>query len=62
MRLGIISFLSLTFYFVPDAKLLEIKYRDYPEIIESEKNLRKDPSNKVLHQKAREERIKMDKS
>ncbi len=62
MRLGIISFLSLTLYFIPDAKLLEIKYRDYPEYIEAEKNLRKDPSNKVLQQKAREERIKMDKS
>jgi len=58
-RLGIIGIIATSLYLLSRESLLEMKYRDFPEYVEAEKKLMKDPTNKELEQKANEERKKM---
>lgn len=60
IRLFLIGILATSLYFVSSETLLELQHRDYPEYVEAEKNLMKDPQNRELLQKANEERQKMD--
>ena len=46
------------FYFVSPEQILEIKNRNFPDYIEAEKQLMRDPENKELQQKVFEERQK----
>jgi hypothetical protein len=62
LRLGIIGTFATLLYFTSYESLLEMKYRNYPEFIEVEKKLMKDPMNKELQIESRELRMKMDKS
>lgn len=62
IRLLLIGGIGTLFLFTSSEKLLEMKFRDYPEYIEAEKKLMKDPSNNDLYEKAREERKKIDSS
>jgi hypothetical protein len=59
IRFFIIGGIGLILLLVSQEQLIEIKYRDYPEYIEAEKALLKDPYNETLIQKAKEESIKM---
>lgn len=60
IRLFIIGSIGTLLYFIPYETLLELKNRNYPDYVEAEKNLMKDPQNRELLQKAYDERQKMD--
>ncbi len=59
LRLSIIGFFGMVLYCFPSEILLEMKNRNFPEYVEAEKKLMKDPENAVLQQNVREEREKM---
>ncbi len=61
IRLVIFGVIGTSLYFLSTEKILEMRNRDFPEYVEAEKKLMKDPENKELQQKVREERIKMNK-
>lgn len=61
-RILIIGGIGSLFLFTSSEKLLELKFRDYPDYIEAEKNSMRDPSNKELLEKADEERNKINTS
>lgn len=58
-RILIIGGIGALFLFTSSEKILELKFKDYPDYIEAEKNLMRDPSNKELLDKANEERKKI---
>ncbi len=62
IRLLLIGGIGAIFLFTSSEKILELKFKDYPEYIEAEKNLMKDPSNKELLEKANNERKKISTS
>lgn len=62
IRLFTIGVYGTLLYFVSSEQLLEMKYKDFPDYIEAEKELMKDPDNMYLREKANEERHKMDLS
>ena len=59
IRIFIVGGIGLIFFMITSEKLIEIKFRDYPEYVEAEKELLKDPYNETLIQKVKEEREKM---
>ena len=62
IRLGIIGTCAMLMYLVSSERLLELQYKNFPDFVEAEKKVMKDPQNKQLRQKANEERQKMDLS
>jgi hypothetical protein len=58
-RVGIIGVVSTLLYLTPDESLVEMKFRKYPEYIEVEKKLMKDPLNKELQNESRELQMKI---
>ena len=62
IRLIILGVIGASLYFLSTEKILEMRNRDFPEYIEAEKKLMKDPENKELQQKAHEERMRMNTS
>ena len=62
IRLGIIGLFANLLYLTSEESILEMKYRNYPEYVDAEKKLMKDPMNKELQELVRKERIKMDKT
>ena len=62
IRLLIFGVIGTSLYFLTTEKILEMRNRDFPEYVEAEKRLMKDPENKELQQKAHEERMKMNTS
>jgi hypothetical protein len=58
-RILIIGVIGTLLLFTKNESLLELKYRDFPEYVEAEKNLMQDPTNKELERIANEERKKM---
>ena len=62
IRLGIIGLFANLLYLTSEESILEMKYRNYPEYVDAEKKLMKDPMNKKLQELVRKERIKMDKT
>lgn len=60
VRLFIIGFFGALLFYTPSEQLIELKYRNYPNYIEAEKQLMLDPTNEILQKKAIEEREKID--
>lgn len=58
IRLIIFALLAGILYLIPSEKILEWKNKGFPEYIQAEKQLMKDPTNKVLQQKVTKERKK----
>jgi len=59
IRISIIGIIGLIFFSLSYEKILELKYRDDPEYMETEKKSMRDFDNLKLRQKASEERQKM---
>jgi hypothetical protein len=59
IRLAIISFIGLVLFFTKSETLLEMKFRDFPEYVEAEKNVMEDPSNLELQKIANKARQEM---
>lgn len=59
VRLFLVGFVSVILLFTPHETLLELKYRDFPDYVKVEKELMKNPENRALQQKVKEERLKM---
>ncbi len=59
IRFFVIGAIGIIFFSLSPELLIEMKYRNYPDYIEIEKALLKDPYNETLIKKAQEERIKM---
>ncbi|WP_299252397.1 hypothetical protein [uncultured Lacinutrix sp.] len=51
-RLIIFGVIGTSLYFLSTEKILEMRNRDFPEYVEAEKILMKDPENKELQQKS----------
>ncbi|MBQ0770122.1 MAG: hypothetical protein KBT58_12605 [Bizionia sp.] len=62
VRLCIMGVIASSLYLIPYENILEMKYRNFPEFIDAEKKLMKDPTNKELERIADQERLKMDLS
>ncbi len=60
IRLFTIGIYSTILFFISSEDLLEMKYKDFPDYVEAEKQLINDPQNIYLQQRANEERQKMD--
>lgn len=60
LRLLIIGFVGIALFPLSYETMLEMKYKNFPDYVEAEKNFIKDPTNKQLEQKADLERMKMD--
>ncbi|OUS00982.1 hypothetical protein A9Q86_09565 [Flavobacteriales bacterium 33_180_T64] len=58
-RLIFIGTFAVSLYLIPYESLLKIKNRKYPEYVEAEIKSMRDPQNKELQEKAREELMKM---
>ena len=61
-RILIIGVIGTLLLFTKNETLLELKYRNFPDYVEAEKNLMNDPTNKELERIANEERKKMHQS
>lgn len=59
IRFSIIGGIGIIFFLITSEKFIELKFKDYPEYVEAEKALLKDPYNETLIQKVKEERDKM---
>ena len=57
-RVIIIGGACLILFFIPNDKILEFKYRNYPSYIEAVKKYNTDPSNRELQEEVRREKIK----
>lgn len=62
IRLFTIGVYGTLLYFTSSESLLEMKYKNFPDYVEAEKALMKDPENIYLRERANEERQKMDLS
>lgn len=60
IRLFSIGVVGIVLLFISNERMLEMKYRDFPEYVKAEKALMKDPQNMYLMKSADEERKKMD--
>jgi hypothetical protein len=58
-RVAVFGMLGLILLFIPNANLLEIKYRNQPAYLNALKSAMADPQNKSLWDKVEEERQKM---
>lgn len=58
IRLVVIGVIGTIFYFTTTEQILEIKNKNFPEYVEAEKKLMRDPQNKELQRKVFEERQK----
>lgn len=59
IRLFTVGIYGGLLYFIPSESLLEMKYKDFPNYVEAEKALMKDPENIHLLERANQERQKM---
>lgn len=59
IRFFIVGGIGLVFLLVSSEEFIEMKFKEYPEYVEAEKALLKDPYNETLIQKALEERERM---
>ncbi|WP_426429566.1 hypothetical protein ACPX19_08460 [Winogradskyella sp. HB-48] len=62
IRLLTFGIYGLLLFFISSENLLELKYKNFPDYIEAEKKLMKDPQNRQLQIRANKERQKMDLS
>ncbi len=62
VRTLLIGIIGLFLYSLPYEKILELRFRGYPEYVEAEKKLMSDPENEELKQKAWKERQKMSRN
>jgi hypothetical protein len=57
-RVLIIGGTCLILFFIPNDKILEFKYRNYPSYVEAVKKYNTDPTNQELQDEVRKEKIK----
>ena len=62
IRLSLISFVGVLLFFTTAETFLELKFRDFPEYIEAEKKVLKDPDNRAFQEAANEARQRMELS
>jgi hypothetical protein len=58
-RFIVIGSACLILFFIPNDKILEFKYRNYPDYVEAVKKYNTDPSNTELQAELRKEKTKM---